>query len=448
MNALVVTEAFPPAPVVGSFRAYKVARALRDRGFDVHVLTTRGGSAGGIRRGEYERGITWERVTPWPGPRQVYLSVRTRFRRSRPGQANAADGTGPPAPNGGATGGIRGIVAGLLTMPDDQQGLVPVVARAAYQRRGQVDIIYSTAPCFSALIAGRTAQKILGVPWFAELRDPWIGNAARVRQAQTPVVGRLDRWLERWCLTNADGVVLVTPRAAEEYRRRFEGHRMEIIYALNGIDSVAPLERTRPAGPLRIVYAGSVYPPRDPAPLIRALGAAYGPGCSAPDAVLTFVGAEGWSEVPELGGALDQLPACVQVEHLPWLPQVEARRLIDSADLLLLPAQRWLLQIPNKLYDYLGSRVPVLGIVERDSDTEYMLRTSGDHYLAYPDSVPADLERLTASALAAAAQGTRVGDEAVLASWTTTAQMAGLVGRITELASGSRPTVYPQAITL
>jgi hypothetical protein len=436
MNMLLITEAFPPAPVVGSFRAYKVARAFRDGGASVHVMTMRGGADDDSESGEFEPGITWERITPWPGPRQAYLAARARFRRTAAAAARTSGSDmGPQVlPHSSPKGRLRRVITGLITLPDDRQGFVPAVARALRRRREAFDFVYSTAPCFSALLAGRHAASILGTPWYAELRDPWIGNASRTTHADTPLVGALDRWLERWCLRSAAGIVMVTPQAAELYRQRFGRHGVPVIAALNGIDSVASLHRRREPGALRIVYAGSVYPPRNPTPLIQALGAVYDRVHAGKEAQLTFVGADGWDEAPGLAEAVAALPAAMRVVRLPWLPQHEARVQVEQADLLLLPAQRWRLQIPNKIYDYLGSRVPVLAIVESGSDTESMLAAVGGHFLTYPDSSPADVEQAAQSAMEAALRGGRAGDDVALQEWTTSTQMSGLVHSVLESA--------------
>ena len=110
-----------------------------------------------------------------------------------------------------------------------------------------------------------------------------------------------------------------------------------------------------------------------------------------------------------------------------WLPHEAAKAYIAEADLLLLLAQQQPDQVPNKLYEYLGSRRPILAFADEDGETARMLRQVGGHCV-----VTGDDESAVVSALQKFFLSTRRGDwtatdEGVLKEWTTEVQMKRLL---------------------
>jgi hypothetical protein len=110
-----------------------------------------------------------------------------------------------------------------------------------------------------------------------------------------------------------------------------------------------------------------------------------------------------------------------------WLPHAAAQAVVEQADVLLLLAQEQPDQIPNKLYEYLGSRRPILAFADAEGETARMLRRAGGHYVVTGDDA-GEVERVVGQLLASAARGeTGATDEAVLKEWTTDVQMQRLL---------------------
>ena len=426
MNVLLLTQAFPPAPVVGAFRPQLLAKALAERGHRVLVLSAENGA--GATAAELEPGVRIVEVRPYRGLGALYGAVRRRV-RSAPEETHAS-GEGERLE--AKRSPLRRIAVGLLSTPDDLQGYVPGAIAAAIRNRSfHPDLIYSTAPAFSIHLAGLVLERVFRVPWIAEFRDPWVENASPRPASDSGVSARLDRWLEARVVSRASGIVSVTAAASNRLKQRYPAKAAQaFITALNGIDRIRT-ERARRAGdaPLRVVYAGSVYPPRDPAPMLRSLGEVLPKG-RVLDA--TFVGDIDDSTRARLEGCV--LGSDVRLRFVEWLPRAEAQELIRDADLLLLPAQAWSLQVPGKLYDYLGSRVPIFALVEPGSETESMLGAAGGHVTAAVGDAAA-LAPATREALRIAAEPRRlVGSASVLHEWSTERQFDQLVDWIVNLA--------------
>ena len=102
--------------------------------------------------------------------------------------------------------------------------------------------------------------------------------------------------------------------------------------------------------------------------------------------------------------------------------------MLENATLLLLLAQEQPIQVPNKLYEYLGTRKPIIAVADNEGETARMLRTVGGHYVA----TELDDERSMADLLERALRRNRsdamdLRSEAVLEEWTTERQMRELM---------------------
>jgi len=110
-----------------------------------------------------------------------------------------------------------------------------------------------------------------------------------------------------------------------------------------------------------------------------------------------------------------------------WVPRAAAKAFVDDADVLLLLAQQQPDQVPNKLYEYLGTRRPILAFADADGETARMLRQVGGHHVITGDDA-AEVERTLDEVLVSAACGSGAkADDTVLKEWTTEVQMKRLL---------------------
>ncbi|MDX2121780.1 MAG: hypothetical protein SF070_12085, partial [Gemmatimonadota bacterium] len=95
-------------------------------------------------------------------------------------------------------------------------------------------------------------------------------------------------------------------------------------------------------------------------------------------------------------------------------------------DVLLLLAQQQPDQVPNKLYEYLGTRAPILAFADDAGETAAMLREAGGHTLVTgsdPDAAARGIEE----ALGLTAEPRVQPDDRQLRAWTTEGQMDHLL---------------------
>lgn len=427
MHVLLLSHAFPPDPEVGSLRSAKVSAALAAAGHRVDVVTSRlAGEAHSIRTAS--RGVTVHAVRAIPHPRKAYLLAKRWL-----GRNGTAPSTGPDAGPRAAAAWKRYLLS-LMWLPDEHQGFIPAALWACWRihRRAGVDLLYTTAPPFSAHLAGLLFKWMTGVRWAVEFRDPWTDNPAKPARLRTRFTDAVERRLELLCLRNADHVVSATEAIHELLTSKLATRtHQQFVVARNGIDRLMlPRRSAKRAGPFRIVHAGSLYHGRDPRPFLRALAALRHKGRFANGEVqVEFVGDNRWFGEISVEQFVQDVGIASLVRFWDWLPHSACLELVQQADLLLLLAQRQPAQVPNKLFEYLGTRKPILAFVDAQGEGASMLQRAGGHYLVVEDGQPAAeaaLERALTDGWRMSAEVGR-SDESVLREWTTERQMGRLL---------------------
>jgi glycosyltransferase involved in cell wall biosynthesis len=262
-------------------------------------------------------------------------------------------------------------------------------ARGATQVRGRLqeheyDAILATGPPFAAVIAARAARA--DAPLVVELRDLWANNPAFDRG------GPLLRRLEEWVVGSSAAVVVVTPEAAADVRRRHPGARVEEIP--NGFEPEL-LEKRRVTEPpaTTILHSGTLTKDRPLAPLLRAL---------KPPLRLVLHG----YVAPEIEAEIAASEA--DVEIVPPSGWADAVERIAGADVALITQSRGAgdaTAVAAKVYEYLALGKPVL-CISHGGATEALLRRLGVDQLSArlddPASIESALARIRAGDLPAA----------------------------------------------
>ena len=357
IRILLVTWHFPPVNAIADVRLGKLARFLAAESHDLRVITV--DNPGGDRSLPVEieadrvartRFIDVDRLI---NPLVWYGRLGRRI-RGAPTLARVKQAVGPTGQNQ-----FSKLYRELVFLPDRYVGwCLPLLAELRrLERTWRPDAILVSAPPFSSFLAVALFAAKARIPWVAEFRDRWADDP----YALIPNWRRAaDRRIENWAVGRAAGIVTVPKPWSEHYARVY---RLPVCTAMNGFDphDFTGLNPVHPPGrlPLSIVYIGFVYPERrDPTALFEALEASE---LTAGDVRIFFYG----SRSDYLETCIDQVGVrrFVQVEDP--VPYAEALRLQSTADVLLLlqwddPADEG--NIPGKIFEYLASRRPILGL--------------------------------------------------------------------------------------
>lgn len=350
---------FPPTGGSGVQRSSKFVRYLPAYGFEPVVVT-----------GPGEAGGRWT-------PADASLG------------ADVPDGTdvlrvGGPVPGDGT--GLRWRARRFLRAVHPFDRWWSEGAAAVARSRRDAALVYaSMSPFSSSQPAARIAGE-LGVPWVADLRDPWALD--EYFAYPTFAHWRLERRRMRRQLASAAAVVLPTPGTLArllEFFPEFEGRAIEIRNGFDPGDFVDP-PSPRTDDRLRIVHAGYSYNdlgrrrlrrllggtdfdvdprPRSPSFLLAALDRVLAERPELRDRVrLHFAGS-----LTAADRELVSRSRCANlVESHGYLPHADAVELMRTADVLFLPMHRLppgarSTIVPGKAYEYLASGRPILAAV-------------------------------------------------------------------------------------
>jgi glycosyltransferase involved in cell wall biosynthesis len=225
--------------------------------------------------------------------------------------------------------------------------------------------------------------------------------------------------------------VTVTYTAAEKIdAKRKSVSRPPTRVVLNGIDDTPAPGKRKATGPIRAVHVGSLYHSRDPRPLLSAIAELRRAGqVGARGLIVEFIGDARWYGDVSLEAFAREAGIEDVLRLRDTVPHAEVAKILADADLLVLLAQQQPVQVPNKLYEYLGQRKPILAFADEEGETTAMLRRAGQHFVV-TERDGANTTRIVRDAIDAAGSEDWKPNEEQLEVWRTDRQMATLVSLV------------------
>jgi hypothetical protein len=397
-QVLVLARHFPPIGGAGVHRTVGSVRYLPEHGLDPVVVT-----GPGAHRDRWE-------------PRDEGLLSRV------PGSVPVHRIPGPePAGGGSRLDALRQVP------PPWVRSWVEEAARLGVDVGGGAHVVLASCLPYETAFAGARVAAELGVPWVADLEDPWALDEMRLHP--TGLHRRVELRRMRRALATASAVVMAAPEAAERVRRAMPELAGRVVTGIpigfERDDFTAGPGAPTGDGVFRIVHTGSMHTDfgrhlRATRRRRRLLGGTFAGLDILPRSHVFLVEAieallqadpslRGRVEL-HLAGELTPGDREVADRHdfvrTPGLlPHEQTVALMRSADLLFLPmhdlptgARAGL--IPYKTYEYLGAQRPILAAVP-DGDVRDMLAPIEHVTLVRP----ADVAGMTSALRALVARG-------------------------------------------
>ena len=413
---LLVSYCFPPDTTVGALRWQKFSRYALEYGFGLDVLTL---DPSCLKRADWSRLsdlAPGTRVFGVPAPAPLLNRLETAawrtYRAIRPARRS-------PPQSWLETTGTASARSRPDTVDRDELSWIPRSGRdvmrgyfacadlsfygqwagnaartgVALSRAARYDAVVTSGPPHLTHEAGERISAQTGLPFVADLRDPWSLTLRLPESIASPITLSVARRHERRVLHRASLIVANTPALMAGLAKLYPDLSGRMVAVRNGADD-DPIPPTRHNQTFTIAFGGTVYFERDPRLLMRGLGRVVRElGLGPEDIRLELIGAfDGPNGLPVRAIAHEEGVDSF-VHAGPGRTHREALEFFAGATMLVtFPGYNSRLTIPAKLFEYVRFDAWVLALSEAESPTADLLAGTNADVVA-----PGDVDGIAAA---------------------------------------------------
>lgn len=372
-KVLIVSYVFPPMAAVGGYRIIKFCKFLPRFQWIPVVLTVKKG---------FNYAYDYSLLDCLDPSLKVYRSPNLEplvwwDRRSsmRSTGGDKTTGKNPRLAEAETTGSqlslgnrIKNFVRKLISIPDTCNFWIPlgILTGLRAARKEKVDIIFSTSPPASSHLVAYAISKLTGLPLVSDLRDLWTQNESYEIKNLPGPLRSFDRFLEKVVFKRARTIITTTETFTAMVRAKnpFK-ENLSVKTITNGLDRddfTGIIFPTTKNDKFTILHLGSLYGNRNPEFFFKATRHWLNSKPAVRENVtINFIGnAPGFEQQIEAEGLVDI------VKFKQHIPHARVLEKLWEADLLLLILgfnDSVSGVIPAKLFEYISTGRPILGLV-------------------------------------------------------------------------------------
>lgn len=247
------------------------------------------------------------------------------------------------------------------------------------------EVIYSTGGSVSAHFAGMLIKQWTGIRWLAETQDPLVHDHDWQRSR---MVLHVYKFLEKRICKRADGFVFLVRTAMEHTAQRVQGHCQGSVIYPGSVPSFFQPGLYKKGERLRFAHFGSLAGTRNLVVFFQALQQVMADN----EMVRKQIQVDVYGSFDEYSKReMKRLQMEDLVVRHGSVNRKQALAAMQQADCLLLIQNVIFFScetIPSKVYEYLLSGRPIIGLLYHNEELEFIL-VENDHHVAPADDVQA-----------------------------------------------------------
>ena len=246
-------------------------------------------------------------------------------------------------------------------------------------KKHKPEVIYTTAGPPSTHLAGMILSRMCGLPWLAEIHDPLIYD-------DEPKKNRFHyfkKWLEKKIFQHADEIIYFTDQALARARRRNNSSKGLVLRPGAEPPGMEPVPYEK-RGQIHFGHFGSLAENRNLRPVFQAVGEIVSENMDLRDTIRIDIYGAALDPVSnrsmEEFGISDIVLRHGRLEYDPQTGKTGRQRVLAEmrkSDVLLLIHGESVIcdeYIPSKLYEYLLTARPIIGLASSGSELDMFLR--------------------------------------------------------------------------
>lgn len=266
----------------------------------------------------------------------------------------------------------------FFLIPDPVIDWLPIALKKGKEiiEKNNIEVIISTASPYTSHLIGYFLSKKYKVPLILDYGDPWVFEKTRVRNR---IRFSIEKYIEGKILKRAKKIFVTTESTKELYEKEYnvDKGKIDIAYMGYSEEKVHKKEYVKQEK-LNLIYGGTLNPiHRNPNEFIEAI---HKLPINKQDKINIEIYTGDDKKIKEIVQNYN-LEDTIKIKKL--ISYNEFMKKLGESDLLLLFGNSSSLQIPGKLFNYIGSLTKILYLknnLEKIDPVEKILEKSGENY--------------------------------------------------------------------